>query len=226
MAKNTTTSNTAVASSNPAPAAKETKKVAKKAEAKVEAVVAAPAPVAAEAKKVTKKAEAKVDAVPVAIAEPVAADAASDSSVSWQDELKTVQTGLETLITSARTLLASTKRLQKQAEREIKDARKKSKKTRVEGDASNRKASIFKVPVPISSELATFLGKTEKDAMECRANVTKAISDYVRTHNLANKQKINADAKLRKLLRLAEGEELSIFNLQSKLKVHYLAKKA
>ena len=225
MAKNTTTSNTAVASSNPVPAAKETKKVAKKAEAKVEAV-ATPAPVVAEAKKVTKKDEAKVEAVATPVAEPVAADAASDSSVSWQDELKTVQTGLETLITSARALLASTKRLQKQAEREIKDARKKSKKTRVEGDASNRKASIFKVPVPISTELATFLGKTEKDAMECRANVTKAISDYVRTHNLANKQKINADAKLRKLLRLAEGEELSIFNLQSKLKVHYLAKKA
>ena len=226
MAKNTTTSNTAVAT--PAPvAAKETKKVAKKAEAKVEAV-AAPA-VVAEAKKATKKAEAKVETVAAVVAEPVAAvstDAASDSSVSWQDELKTVQTGLETLITSARALLSSTKRLQKQAEREIKDARKKSKKTRVEGDASNRKASIFKVPVPISAELATFLGKTEKDAMECRANVTKAISDYVRSHNLANKQKINADAKLRKLLRLAEGEELSIFNLQSKLKIHYIAKKA
>lgn len=220
MAKNTTTT-TANTTAAAAPA-KEVKKVAKKAEAKVEAV-AAPAPVA-EVKKVSKKAEAKVEAVaaPVVAATPVVAtDASSDSSVSWQDELKAVQTGLESLITSARTLLSATKRLQKQAEREIKDARKKSKKTRKEVDGATRKPSAFEIPVPISAELAAFLGKTEKNAMECRANVNKAIWDYIHTHNLSNKQIINADAKLRKLLNLAEGEELRIFTLQNKLKHHY-----
>ena len=222
MAKNTTTSNTTVVAAAPA-ATKEVKKTAKKAETKVEAV----APVAAVAtetvKKVTKKAETKVEAVvaPVAPVAVPAADASSDASVSWQDELKVVQNGLESLIATARTLLSSTKRLQKQAEREIKDARKKSKKTRKEVDGATRKPSAFEIPVPISSELATFLGKTEKNAMECRANVNKAIWEYIHTHNLSNKQIINADAKLRKLLNLAEGEELRIFTLQNKLKHHY-----
>lgn len=221
MPKQTVT-NTTTASTVPA--------VAKKATKKVEEVAAA-APVAAveSVKKVSKKAEAKAaEVVAPVVTAPVVAntETSSESSTTWQDELKVVQNGLESLISNARTLLASTKRLQKQAEREIKDARKKSKKNKTEGDASNRKASIFKTPVPISAELASFLGKTEKDAMECRATVTKAITAYARKNNLSNKQKINADAKLRKLLRLADGEELTIFNLQNKLKHHYISNKA
>ena len=40
-----------------------------------------------------------------------------------------------------------------------------------------------------------------------------------------NKQQINADATLRKLLNLTEGDALSILNLQRYLKPHYPAAK-
>jgi chromatin remodeling complex protein RSC6 len=45
---------------------------------------------------------------------------------------------------------------------------------------------------------------------------------YAKAHSLMNKQTINADASLRKLLTLAEGDKLTILNLQKFLRRHYI----
>jgi chromatin remodeling complex protein RSC6 len=55
-----------------------------------------------------------------------------------------------------------------------------------------------------------------------RSEVTKAVNNYVKEHNLKNKHDIKPDAALKKLLGVPEGEQLTYFNLQRYLNKHYL----
>ena len=62
------------------------------------------------------------------------------------------------------------------------------------------------------------------DHMIARTDVTKAISEYCRTKGLQDqkdRRKLNADKTLTKLLRLKKGEELTFFNLQKFMKIHF-----
>jgi chromatin remodeling complex protein RSC6 len=99
------------------------------------------------------------------------------------------------------------------------DRRRKRKTEAVEGAAP--KDCIFTKPVRISEELCSFLGKP-KDTEVSRSAVTKGVMDYAKGHSLMDKQTINADASLRKLLTLAEGDKLTILNLQKFLRRHYI----
>ena len=99
------------------------------------------------------------------------------------------------------------------------DRRRKRKTEAVEGAAP--KDCIFTKPVRISEELCSFLGKP-KNTEVSRSAVTKGVMDYAKSHSLMDKQTINADASLRKLLTLAEGDKLTILNLQKFLRRHYI----
>jgi chromatin remodeling complex protein RSC6 len=60
--------------------------------------------------------------------------------------------------------------------------------------------------------------------MMARTDVSKLINTYIRVHGLQdvqNGRKINPDEKLRKLLRLNHGDELTYFNLQKYMKHHF-----
>jgi len=120
------------------------------------------------------------------------------------------------------TVLTSTLRaLRTRSAREMKAAQKAAgKKRKSTGD---RKPSGFVKPAPISPELAKFLKKSS-DELVARTEVTKEITAYVRKHGLQNKENgrlINADDKLRKLLKLKKGDELTYFNLQRYLAPHF-----
>jgi hypothetical protein len=52
--------------------------------------------------------------------------------------------------------------------------------------------------------------------------VTKGVLAYAKSHGLMDKQTIKADAALRKLLTLSETDNLTILNLQTFLKRHYV----
>ena len=81
----------------------------------------------------------------------------------------------------------------------------------------------FIKPSHISDELAVFLGKPV-GTMMARTEVSKEINTYIRVHGLQDAQNgrvINPDAKLRKLLRLPNGDELTYFNLQKYMKHHF-----
>ena len=87
----------------------------------------------------------------------------------------------------------------------------------------NKPPSGFAKPGPISDELAKFLG-LQKGEEIARTEVTKRITAYCKEHNLQkqeDKRQINADTSLKKLLRLNKGDELTFFNLQKYMKVHY-----
>ena len=230
--------NTPTSSMMSAPVA--SKVVAKKVVAKKE-TAAAPAPVAAtplpalvtpvaEKKVVAKKAAAKAETVvaaPVVVA-PVSAPAAEAPAAAapvttLEEDIKTVTGNLATMRETVATLLGQIKRLEKRVHREIKDARKRKRRVKVDenGVEVKRAPSIFERPTQISEELCHFLTKS-KGTLMSRSEVTKAVNNYVKEHNLKNKHDIKPDAPLKKLLGVPEGEQLTYFNLQRYLNKHYV----
>ena len=214
---------------------KTSKRVAKKIDVSAP-VVAAPAPVeAAPAKKrATKavKAEVAVSAPVEAAATPVvvsstpveaAATAPVVPTTTLDDDLKAVSGNLNSLRETASTLLAQIKRLEKRVHREMKDARKRRRRVKVDenGVEVKRAPSIFERPTQVTAELLTFLGRPPATLMS-RSEVTKAVNDYVKAHELKNKHDIKPDGPLRVLLAIGEGEPLTYFNLQRYLNRHYI----
>ena len=101
------------------------------------------------------------------------------------------------------------------------------KKVPRDPDAPKKAPSGFAKPTKISSELATFLGVSEGE-MIARPDVTKGITKYVKEHNLQkeeNKRIIDltkpGGSALVDLLNIPDGEELTFFNLQKYLKIHF-----
>jgi len=207
-----------------------TKKSATKAVATVASVEVAPvvaAPVAAtKATKATKAAKV-VEAVVAAPATPVVAATPTDSVVeedvgaSLQKSITELHEQLSALKTAASAAAAALKVIEKQAARVVKkaDRRRKRKAEAVAG--AEPKPCIFTKPVKISDELCSFLAHP-KNTEVSRSAVTKGVMAYARAHNLMDKQTIKADAALRKLLTLNEGDSLTILNLQKFLRRHYI----
>ena len=196
-------------------------------------VVAAPAP-APVAAPVSRRRSTKTEVVePVAaVSTPVVVtstpvEAATTAPVTplttLDDDLKAVASNLNTLRETASTLLAQVKKLEKRVHREMKDARKRRRRVKLDenGVEVKRAPSIFERPTQVTAELLTFLGKPAATLMS-RSEVTKAVSEYVKSHELKNKHDIKPDAPLRKLLAIAEGEPLTYFNLQRYLNRHYI----
>ena len=73
----------------------------------------------------------------------------------------------------------------------------------------------------ISNELADFLGKPEGSEM-ARTEVTHEITKYIQANRLQNGRYINPDEKLKSLLQLKKGEELTYFNLQRYMSPHFV----
>ena len=183
---------------------------------KAKAVAAAPASTPAAA------APAAAVEAPVVTAQPVAAEAAAVEEKTWQEELRSLQEQLTTIRDAAASALAASKRLERRVTREVKDARKNRRRQRAPlAEGEERKPSIFQIPVPVTDELSIFLGGGKNNQMS-RSQVTKAISAYVKANGLNDKHKINPNPALRKLLGVKEGDELTIFNMQSYLQKHYV----
>uniref|UniRef100_A0A6C0HHC9 DM2 domain-containing protein n=1 Tax=viral metagenome TaxID=1070528 RepID=A0A6C0HHC9_9ZZZZ len=210
-----------------APKAPKTPKVvASEVSVSVSAPVAVVADVPATPKKVKAAKAPKVSApapapesVPVPVvaeSSPVVADApqVSNDFSSFSAKLQQVSALLSALKTEFRSL-------ERKSSRELKTATKAgAKKKRKTG---NRSPSGFVKPTLISSELATFLGKTQGTEM-ARTEVTREINAYIRANSLQDKtngRKINADSKLSSLLKLKADEELTYFNLQRYMSPHF-----
>ena len=183
-------------------------------------VADAAAPKAKRAPKAKAAAEAAPVAAPVTetvVNESAVAEEASDLAVKSSDFLAK----LNQMSAMIATLKTEYRNLEKQWSKELKTAQKtSSKKKRKTG---NRAPSGFVKPARISNELATFLGKSAGTEM-ARTDVTREINQYIRSHNLQDKdngRKINPDAKLKSLLKLKDTDELTYFNLQRYMSPHF-----
>jgi upstream activation factor subunit UAF30 len=192
-----------VAASAPASSSKDSKPKTPKA-AKTDAAAAAPA---APAHPVATPVDAHVDGGSI--------ETSSLSSLfgEFGTKLQTLSSGLSSLRSDFRTL-------ERHVARELRAAQKVSKRKRKSG---NRAPSGFVKPTLISKELADFLGKPVGTEW-ARTEVTREINAYIRQHSLQDKEngrKINPDAKLRSLLQLKKGDELTYFNLQKYMSPHF-----
>jgi chromatin remodeling complex protein RSC6 len=195
-------------------ALKQSKK-SKSVEPKVESVVESVEPVE-KPKKVKKVVEPVVDAVVDNVVVPV---------VQTEGSLQESFNGVVSLLGDMNGLLSKVKAelkvLEKQVSKEMKVLDKiNQKKNKNKG---SRAPSGFVKPTKISDELATFL-KKEKGSMMARTDVTKEMTAYIRENSLQDKsngRKILPDAKLKKLLKVSDADELTYFNLQKFMSPHF-----
>ena len=216
--------------SNTMPAAKKT--------APAPAPAPSATPASAAAPKTPRKAAAKAEVVVPTVTEtPVAAPAvvadaetrsAATILAALQDSLKALgtetQTRLRALIVEAGEAVKALKRDARNSKRRVKkNPEDMTPEERTAWEARRANNAFLKLR-PISDELASFMGLSPK-SQKSQTDVTKFIATYVKEHSCFDpsfKRRIIPDAKLGKLLRVKDGQEVTYLNLQSFLKVHFL----
>ena len=185
----------------------------------------------------TAKAEATVPVVPAVAAPVVVAPAVSApvAHVSADSILSTLQASLKALSSDVtarvRELVAAATDAAKALKREARDSKRRVKvdpatlspEARAVWEARRANNAFLKLR-PISDELSAFMGLPAK-SQRSQTDVTKYVSTYVKEHSCFDpsfKRRIIPDAKLGKLLRAKDGQEVTYLNLQSFLKVHFL----
>jgi len=147
----------------------------------------------------------------------------SDADENYDAEFSEVKDALKLALDVIKGLSSKVSALEKRVVRDRKVMNKKMKGRAKRVVDPNKPPSGFAKPGHISEELAKFLG-LGKDELIARTEVTKRITKYCQEKNLQKKEDkrtINADKTLRDLLRLKKGDELTFFNLQKYMKVHY-----
>ena len=143
--------------------------------------------------------------------------------LDYDDEFRALQTQLKDAMALVKTAMSGLTALERKVARERKVVEKKMKTKVKRVRDPNAPPSGFRKPLKVSAELQKFLNLPDGELI-ARTEVTKAINVYCKAHNLQkeeDKRTINADAPLKKLLRLNKGDELTFFNLQKYLKHHY-----
>lgn len=91
------------------------------------------------------------------------------------------------------------------------------------GSAEVKKVNGFAKPSLLSDQLCAFLSVAPGTKLP-RTEVTKYINEYIKKHELQDKEdkrRIFPDETLQSILKVAEGEQLTYFNLQRYLKNHF-----
>ena len=218
--KSTVNANQMPATPKTPAAPKTAAKKAPAAKAVVDVPVAAPAP--------TPTPVAAPAAVAAATPLPVDTRSADSLLTSVQDRLRTISTEVTTRL---REVLREAADAAKALKREARDSKRRVRKDpatmtpeeRTTYEARRANNAFLKLR-PISDELSTFMGLPAKSERS-QTDVTKFVATYVREHSCFDpnfKRRIIPDAKLSKLLRAKDGQEITYLNLQSFLKVHFL----
>ena len=205
-------------------------KMAKKTEtAPAPVPVAAPTPAKTAAPRAKKAAPAQTEVVvPVVAAAPTEVRTA-DAILSAA--LESVRAHAKAASETYRALAHELQEAAKAMKREARDSKRRRKvdpatlspEDRVKWEARRANNAFLKVR-PLSDELSVFMGLPSK-SLKSQTDVTKFISGYVKSHGCFDpsfKRRILPDAKLAKLLRVTDKDEVTYLNLQTYLKVHFL----
>ena len=209
-----------------------TSKVNKMAAKKTES---SPAPAAAAAAPAKSAAKTKAPAAaPVAasaeVTVPVVAEVRTADAIltALQETLRSLQSDMTTRVRSA---VHDAQEALRAMKREVRDNKRRRKvdpatlspEARAAWEARRANNAFLKVR-PLTDELCTFMGLPAK-SKRSQTDVTKFISGYIKAHNCFDpsfKRRILPDAKLGKLLRVTDKNEVSYLNLQTYLKVHFI----
>jgi upstream activation factor subunit UAF30 len=178
----------------------------------------------------TKAPKAEVPATPAAEPVPVVPPVVEGSEnevvpisveTSCSDMFVHLNKSLHEFSANLATLRAEVRALEKNVSKELRVLDKiNAKKNKNKG---NRAPSGFVKPTKISNELADFLGR-DRGSLMARTDVTKQMTAYIRKNNLQDKDNgriILPDPKLKKLLKLADADSLTYFNLQKFMGPHF-----
>ena len=151
-----------------------------------------------------------------------------DVEGGFEERINELVSRLENNAKESKAIAAELKVLKKDHNKIVKKiSGSRRKKVPKDPNAPKKAPSGFAKPTKISAELATFLGVSEGE-MIARPDVTKGITAYVKKHSLQkeeNKRIIDltkpGGEALIELLNIPEGEELTFFNLQKYLKIHF-----
>ena len=165
------------------------------------------------------------------VVEPPATEStssATSSSSVGAEQLEADYQSLMTRLSEFKTLYtgitSDLRRMQKNMNKYIREANKRSRKPKnTDLNRPKRPPSGFAKPALISNELCSFLG-VENGTEMARTEVTKHLTTYIKQHNLQdqeNRRKILPDSKLQKLLNVKSTDEVTYFNLQKFMKVHF-----
>lgn len=204
-------------------------KMAKKTETAPATPVVAPTTAA----KAKKAAPAKTEVVvPVVVAAPATVPAEVRSSETiLAAALEAVRVHAKASAEASRALAHDLQEAMKAVKREARDSKRRRKvdpatlspEARAAWEARRANNAFLKVR-PLSDELCSFMGLASK-SLKSQTDVTKYISGYVKSHSCFDpsfKRRILPDAKLAKLLRVTDKDEVTYLNLQTYLKVHFL----
>lgn len=187
----------------------------------------APVATATAPKKVVKKEVPTPVEVPVVVPPP--ATEGTESTSSREDRHRAALKVLDDQVAALKSLRASLVANYKADSADLKAAQKSSGRRRrapVDENAPKRAPSGITKPTKVSDAMCEFMGRP-KGELIARTEVTKFITSYIKTHNLkdeAVKRHINPDSKLRALLNIPQGDQLTYFNLQKYMTSHFPAK--
>ena len=189
----------------------------------------APKKVVAKVKKVSKPKEVvKAPSVKApSVKEPIAPTetpiiATVDTVSSYSEEFTHLLDNLKSLQNTLKELTIYTTKLEKRVAKDQKAVQKRVNGKR-RNKSGNSSPSGFSKPGKVSDELRSFLG-LKADELVARTEVTKRINAYCKEKGLQDqkdKRILKADKTLQKLLRLKSSDELTFFNLQKYMKVHF-----
>jgi chromatin remodeling complex protein RSC6 len=225
-------SSSSAVKSNKMPADKKSapKKTETPAPAAVTPAPATPAKKAAAPKK-EKASTAKVEVVIPTVSAPTTGAVAVQSSeallASLTEQLKALSTDFTAKVREA---VRATQEAAKAAKKEARDSKKKRKINPADMTPEQKAAwearranNAFLKEKALSDELCGFMG-IAKGSKRSQTQVTKYISDYVKSHNCFDpnfKRRILPNAALAKLLKVDDKTEVTYLNLQKFLKVHF-----
>ena len=142
------------------------------------------------------------------------------SELDYSEEINHLQNELKNTLLIIKNLLTHVSKLDKLIARDKKVVEKKMKtKPRRTSTGLNG----FSKPGPVSDEMRKFLSLDKEDLI-ARTQVTKRITTYCIDNKLqyeSDKRIILPDKALTKLLNIPKGEQLTYFNLQKYMKVHF-----
>lgn len=180
--------------------------------------------VSAPKKKILKKSVPKTEKAPAPVTpETTVVEVPVQNMVdNYSDEFSHLLGQLKNLQSTLKELTVYTAKLEKRVAKDQRVVQKRvnGKRRRANPNAS---PSGFSKPGPVSDELRSFL-KLGKDELVARTEVTKRINAYCKEHGLQGKEDkrvLLPDKTLSKLLRLGKNDELTFFNLQKYMKVHF-----
>jgi len=224
-----------VTKTNKMPAEKKTKSAPVATPAPSTAPAPAPEAKPRAARRVAAKAEVTVPVVDSVVAvdvAPVVAPAETRSAAVVLAELQYHLKALGSELTArVRVLITEASDAARALKRDVRNSKRRQRKnpedmTPEEKTAweARRANNAFLKLRPISDELASFMGLAPK-SQRSQTDVTKFIAGYVKSHSCFDpsfKRRIIPDAKLGKLLRVKDGDDVTYLNLQSFLKIHFL----